>query len=117
MGFRTGAYAKVWEIKAGDRTVDLQISINKKNKETGQYDKEFSGFVRCIGPAAEKARSLKSGDRIKLGDVDVSQRYDKEKERTYVNFKMFSFDIDNGGGAQRSAPLNQSSPVNDGLPF
>lgn len=127
MGFRTGAYAKVWEVNPmSDTSTKLRVSISRKNKKTDEYEQDFSGFVLAIGTAAaSKAARLKEGDRIKLGDVDVSTKYDKEKKVTYTNFKMFSFDADGESPApSRSAPPDEPQPsVGDGelddsrLPF
>lgn len=96
MGFRTGAFAKVWEINPiSDTNVKLRMSISRKNKQTGEYEQDFSGFVNAVGTAAaKKASGLKEGDRIRIGDVDVTTKYDAEKKVTYTNFKMFSFDLD-----------------------
>ena len=93
MGFRTGAFAKIWEVKPiSDTNVRLRLSVSRKNKQTNEYEQDFSGFVTAVGTAAaKKAASLKEGDRIKLGDVDVSTRYDADKKTTYTNFKLFSF--------------------------
>ncbi len=98
MGFRTGAFCKIWEVTPmSDTSTKLRMSISRKNKQTGEYEQDFSGFVMAIGTAAaKKAANLKEGDRIKLGDVDVSTKYDKEKKVTYTNFKMFSFELDEG---------------------
>ena len=73
MGFRTGAYAKVWEVTPmSDTSTKVRMSISRKNKQSGEYEQDFSGFVLAIGTAAaKKAASLKEGNRIKLGDVDV----------------------------------------------
>lgn len=78
MGFRTGAYAKVWEVKPfSDTSVKLRLSVSRKNKQTGEYEQDFSGYVNAVGTAAaKKAACLKEGDRIKLGDVDVTTKYD-----------------------------------------
>lgn len=101
MGFRTGAYAKVWEVTPmSDTSTKVRMSVSRKNKQSGEYEQDFSGFVLAIGTAAaHKAAGLKEGDRIKLGDVDVSTKYDREKKVTYTNFKMFSFDVENGSGS------------------
>lgn len=101
MGFRPGAYAKVWEVTPmSDTSTKVRMSVSRKNKQSGEYEQDFSGFVLAIGTAAaHKAASLKAGDRIKLGDVDVSTKYDQEKKVTYTNFKMFSFEIENGRNA------------------
>lgn len=96
MGFRTGSYAKVWTVEPKTETwTKCRISISRKNKNTGEYEQDFSGFVDFYGTAAaHKAAGLNEGDRIKLGDVDVSNTYDKESKVTYTNYKCFSFDLD-----------------------
>ena len=125
MGFRTGAFAKVWEVKPmSDTSTKVRMSISRKNKKTDQYEQEFSGFVMAIGTAAaSKALKLKEGDRIKLGDVDVTTKYDAEKKITYTNFKMFSFDDANGDGGSSAPPSDPQPSVDEGevddnrLPF
>lgn len=94
MGFRKESYATIWTVDSvSDTLTKARISISRKNKQTGEYDKDFSGFVSFIGTAAaKKAACLKEKDRIRLGDVDVTNRYDKEKNITYTNFKVFSFE-------------------------
>ena len=116
MGFRTGAYAKVWDVTpVGDTSTKVRISISRKNKETGDFDQEFSGFVLAIGTAtAGKAAKLKKGDRIKLGDVDVTNKYDKEKEITYTNYKLFSFEDANGNGSEKKEDKTDPQPSVDG---
>lgn len=86
MGFRTGSYATIWTVEsASDTRTKARISISRKNKQTGEYDTDFSGFVDFIGTAAaRKALSLKEKDRIKLGDVDVTNNYSKETGKTYT---------------------------------
>ena len=113
MGFRTGAYAKVWSSeRVSDTITKLRISISKKNKKTMEYEQEFSGFVSCIGTAAAKsALSLTEGSRIKLGDVDVKNRYVKEKNYTYTDFYIYSFD--NVGDASVE-PAPEHEPEIDG---
>lgn len=99
MGFKTGAYAKVWEVKKiSDVNTQLRISTSRKKKDTGEYEQDFSGFVSCLGAdAARKAMSLKAGsDRIKLGNVEVTTRYNKEKKTTYTNFYVFTFELADG---------------------
>lgn len=94
MGFRTGAYAKVWEVTPmSDTSTKVRMSVSRKNKQTGEYEQDFSGFVLCIGTAAaRKAMQLHEGSRIKIGDCDVTTKYDSQKKITYTNFKMFSFE-------------------------
>lgn len=125
MGFRTGAYAVVWETKKGNGNfTDARISISKKNRQTEQYETDFSGFVRLVGGAHQKATSLTEKDRIKLGDCEVTNRYDKEKKVTYTNFAVFDFEMANGGqqSPQQTQPSvagfeNIPSDVDCELPF
>lgn len=125
MSFRQNSYCVVWEIKQGTGNfTDVRLSSSKKNKQTGEYETDFSGFVRFIGEAHQKATSLKEKDRIKLGDCEVTNRYDKEKKVTYTNFAVFDFEMANGG--QQTPQQTQPSvagfePIPDGvdeeLPF
>jgi len=115
MGFHTGAYATVWQVEQkSDRWTKIRVSISRKNKDTGEYEDEFGGFIDCIGSAcAVKAARLKPRDRIKLGDVDVTTKYDKAKNITYTNYKMMGFEMADGNGGQqpqRQQAQQQSSP-------
>lgn len=108
MGFRKDAYATVWEVTPVSETMTkVRLSTSKKNKQTDQYETDFSGFVAFVGAAAAKnAAHLAEKDRIKLGDVDVTTKYDKEKKTTYTNFTAFNFEQQNSGG-------NTSIDMND----
>ena len=125
-GFRQNSYATIWSVEPGKGNfTNVRLSISRKNKETGQYEDEFSGFCMFIGEARAKAEHLKERDRIRLGDIDVTRRYDKEKQKEYYTFKVFSFemaDAPNGGGSAQ-APVTTNpidfNPVEiaDDLPF
>ena len=94
MGFRIDSYAKCWEIIPGQGNfTKVRMSISKKNKETGEYDQDFSGYVMMIGPAHAKAQNLQPGDRIKLTEIDVSTVYKKELDKEFVNYKCFNFEM------------------------
>lgn len=109
MGFRNGAYATIWEVKAGKGNYsDVRLSISKKNKQTDQYETDFSGFVRFIGTAHQNVGSLKEKDRIKIGDCEVTNSYDKEKKVTYTNFAVFSFEDANGNSTTQTKPVDTS---------
>lgn len=104
MAFRNGAYAVVWQVKKGNGNyTDVRLSTSKKNKQTDQYETDFSGFVRFIGTAHQNAGNLKEKDRIKIGDCEVTNSYDKEKNVIYTNFAVFSFEDANGNGGSASA--------------
>ena len=93
MGFRTGSYAKVWDVRqVSDKVTKLQLSCSKKNRD-GQYETVFGDWVSVLGTAAAaKARKLQRGDTIKIGDCDVENNYDREKKQKFYSFKLFSFE-------------------------
>ncbi len=108
--------ATVWSVEpVSDTCVKGRISTSKKNKDTGNYDNDFSGFVSFLGTvAAKKAACLKEKDKIKLLRVDVSVKYDKEKNRTYTNYNIFDFEVLHGGKKTDDKPADAMSAVDDG---
>lgn len=125
MGFRTGAYAKVWEVTPmSDTSTKVRLSVSRKNKQSGEYEQDFSGFVLCIGTAAARnAAKLNAGARIKIGDCDVTTKYDAQKKVTYTNFKMFSFEDADGNSSSEPDNTAPQPQVDEGevdenrLPF
>lgn len=128
MGFRTGAYATIWEVKPGNGNyTDVRLSISKKNRQTDQYEQDFSGYVRFIGTAHQNASTLSEKDRIKIGDCEVTNNYNKEKKVTYTNFAVFSFENanDNSSGQKNSTQQNNTTTgfmnvpdgIDEELPF
>ena len=50
MGFRTGAYAKVWEVTPmSDTSTKVRMSVSRKNKQTGEYEQDFSIYNNIPG--------------------------------------------------------------------
>lgn len=91
--FKNGAYATVWEVRGTSETMTkVRISTSRKNKDTDSYEQDFGGYVAFVGTAAaRKALSLQPRDRIKLEDVAVGNKYDKERHVEYTNFYVYSF--------------------------
>ena len=95
MGFRTGAYAKVWKTEDKGNYSVVELSTSKKNKQTGKYETDFNGkFVRFIGKAHTDIKKYGDGIKIKLGDVEVTNSYNKETKVSYTNFLVFSFEAE-----------------------
>lgn len=94
MGFRQNSWATVWSVEQmSDTATKVRLSISHKDRQTGAYEDDFSGFVMFYGTAtAAKAARLKERDRIKLGDVDVRSKYVADKNTTYYNFNVYSFE-------------------------
>lgn len=111
MGFRNGAYATVWEVRNGNGNwMDVKLSTSKKSRQSGEYETDFSGFVRFIGDAASRVAYLGERSRIKIGECDVTNHYSKEKGVTYTNYAVFSFEVaDGGNGGSGSESGNQQS--------
>ena len=90
MGFRQGAYAKIWRVEDKGNYSVAQVSISKKNKDTDQYETEFQhNFVRLVGTAHDLGKNIEEvqgGTSIKITSCDVTNRYDKEKKKEFTNF-------------------------------
>ena len=114
MGFRQDArFVKVWEVENKGNYHIVSLSTSKKNKDTNEYETDFSSkFVRFIGTAHTLASDLKKGDTIKLGSCEVTNKYDKEKNTTYTNYLVYSFEKE---GDNNNSNNNQSTPKNDGF--
>lgn len=114
MGFRQDArFVKVWEVENKGNYHIVSLSTSKKNKDTNEYETDFSNkFVRFIGTAHTLAADLKKGDTIKLGSCEVTNKYDKEKNTTYTNYLVYSFEKE---GDNNNSNNNQSTPKNDGF--
>lgn len=83
MGFRVGNYMSVWstEPSKSGNTTRVRLSSSRKNKMTGEYEQDFSGFCTFIGKAHEAAKHLQAKDRIKILECDVGTTYNKEQQK------------------------------------
>lgn len=121
MGFRQGAWATVWEVTPmSDTFTKCRISTSRKDRETGQYETDFSGYVAFVGTAtAAKAAKLSERERIKLGDVDVTVKYVKESNKQFTNFKAFSFETQDEANGEHVAQssTNVAGSATDDLSF
>lgn len=126
MGFRQDArFVKVWEVEDKGNYHIVSLSTSKKNKETDKYETDFSNkFVRFIGTAHNLAANLKVGDVIKLGSCEVTNKYDKDKNTTYTNYLVYSFEKegDNSNSYQLEAKKAEGfmkipDDVDSELPF
>lgn len=125
MGLHNGCWAKVWEVKPGDKNTILRVSISRKDKNTGNYVDDFTGYLKLVGDAQRMSGDILVEDRIKIGSCDVSTRYEKDTKRTYVNYTIFSIDEihhkkDKDSGQTSDAPGSDIAPNPDDegeLPF
>lgn len=135
MGFRSGAFAKIWSIEKGNGNyyvADMSTSKKAKDRdgkeiqENGKtkYETDWSNkFVRLVGTAAKQAESLKNGDSVKIKSCDVTSKWSKEQNKEFVNYVIFAFDDDQGDFSKSVASsgdgfMNIPDGVEDeGLPF
>lgn len=126
MGFRKDAWATCWGVEVkSDTLTQVRLSTSRKDKQTEEYVQDFSGFVAFIGTAnAKKAALLKEKDRIKLGDIEVTTKYDGDKKITYTNFKCYNFTTQEGNTDTAAAQPSEPQPTvdegvidDDRLPF
>lgn len=97
MGFRTGAYAKVWEVTPKtERVTVLKLSVGRKNKQTEAWETDFSGFVSVYGQSATEATKLRVGDTIRIGDCDVGTS--KRDDKFFTNYRLYSYEFVNHQG-------------------
>ena len=117
MGFCNGSYAKMWKIEHKSNTwARVNLSVRVKDKDTGEYTTEFSGFVDFFGTANVQHLSRhKEGDRIQLERVDVRTPKDETTGKYYTNYICWSFKEpdETPGGKQTQKPAKQ---VDDGEP-
>lgn len=115
MSFRNGAYATLWEHKDGKGNYhDGRISTSKKYNDT--YEEDFSSWVRFIGEAKTKCERLKNErQRIRIISCEVTNRYDKEAKKEYVNFAIFDFELadDNNKKDNKDKPKSNKQTKSD----
>lgn len=101
MGFRQNGFCSVWSVEPSKtgKTTRVRLSSSRKNKMTDEYEQDFSGFCTFIGKAHDMAQDLQPKDRIKILECDVGTTYDKESHKEYVNYKVFDFEMANGGSS------------------
>ena len=94
MGFHNGAYATIWSVEDKGNYTKVQMSTSSKNRETGEYETDWSDFASFVGGAHKMAKEigLKKQDRIKIVGGDEKNRYDKASNRKWYNHVVFEFE-------------------------
>ena len=128
MGFRTGAYASVFSVKRGNGNYyDVNITTSHKDRNSGNYVRDFGAFVRFAGDAAnvvarfDGKSSKDNGNRplarVRLGDVDTTNTYNAAKGITYTNHVVFTCEEVDGtsvGGGNYTASSHGNTQGNNG---
>lgn len=103
MGFRQadsegrGGFARIWSIEDKGNYSVAKISTSKKRKDGDGYETDFQdGFVRLIGSAHEKGKTLtvtEKGIAIQITSCEVTSPYNAETKKGYTNYAIFAFNI------------------------
>lgn len=97
--FANGVFAKVWKIyppnKKEQKFTTVQLSTSQKDKKTGEYSTDFSGYVKLVGDAFKNSKELEAKDSIKINKCGVTTFYDKVKNENYETFLVFDFSFVN----------------------
>lgn len=120
MGIRQGGYATVWEVVPKTQGVtQARVTTSVKNKATGEYKTDFSGYVSFLGSAvASEAAKLKEKDRIKIGACETTREYNKDRNETYWGVKIYEFEMVNFENQESNQPSVDNGEVDESdLPF
>ena len=98
-----GGFARIWKAEDKGRYSVVQLSTSKKNKETDEYETDYSdNFARFISTAHEKLASMTLPATIQITSGEVTRRYDGIKKKEYIGTLVYAFDeVDNSKPTQK----------------
>lgn len=124
MGLRIAdTFAKMWSIENKGKYSIVDLSVSRKNKETGEYETDFRHkFVRFVGNAHAALEGMSGTERIKILSGDVSNHYDAEKKVTYTNYVVFAIEKADGSAPtpqnkSEDGFMNVPGGIEDEVPF
>lgn len=100
--FSNGTYATIWQVDEREKYMNVQLSTSRKN-QNGEYETDFSGFVRFVGKAKDVVRGLHEKDRVRILSCGVTTQYNKEKKVTYTNYVVFECELPSGSNGKAKA--------------
>lgn len=94
----------MWGVVNKGNYSEVDCSTSAKNKQTGNYETDFSSkFVRFVGNAHKKNPVV--GERIKVTSCGVQNVYEKDGQRQYLkNPTYVVFDFEREANAQPYMP-------------
>lgn len=118
MGFHNGAYATVWSVEDMGKYTKVQLSISSKNRDTGEYETDWSDYANFVGSAHQTAKNagLQKKDRIHIIGCDERNRYDSNARRKYYNHVVFEFEpiVNNNPDTAKAPATETKSSANTG---
>ena len=86
----------VFKVEVGEKLVKGTLSTSEK-KQDGTYENS-SWFVAFVGNCKEKAAKLQEKDRITVTKGKLTNVYNKEQKKSYLNFTIFAFECERLNG-------------------
>ena len=88
--------AFVWDVEIkSDTFTKARISVNKKDRQTGEWKQDWCEYVCFFGTAlAKKAASLKRLDKIRIKKFELTNKFDKDTQpwTKYDTIKIWDFE-------------------------
>lgn len=94
LNIEKGQRVTVWSVEDKGNYSLVQMSSSRKDKTTNEYKNSGWSFVKFVGEAHKKAKSLNRQDRIVLKGASLSREpYTKDGETVYAkNAQLTVFD-------------------------
>ena len=110
------AYATVWSVEDKGKYVNARIGSSDK-KQDGTYENS-SWFAKFLGQCKDDATKLQEKDRIKILSSKISNVYNKDEGKSYLNMVIFKFELlEQSGNSAPSQRVEDNSGGDDVLPF
>ena len=85
-------YLKIWKIEDKGKSVVASCSTSEKDRQNeGEYINS-NWNVRFVGKCLEDAKQLSEGDRVKIVGGKITNVWDKENKRNWLNVVVFEFE-------------------------
>jgi len=101
----------IWGADKQDKYVKARLSTAEKNKQTDEWVNS-SWFVKFIGKAKERAESLTDKDRITVLKGKMTNTYNKDTKKSFMDFVIFDFEM---AESNQYAPTDYSKQDADGF--
>jgi hypothetical protein len=111
MAFRDGGYATVWDSRPGKTpgSQSVRISSQYRDRQTGEWKQDFSGWVSFRGEAGALAKNLPPKARIRLGECSVSSTWDRDTKENSYFFTVFTFTMADASPTKASSTSSTTS--------
>lgn len=100
--FSTGAYLKIWSVVDKGNFTEVDCSTSVKNKQTGDYETDFSHkFVRFVSNAHKKRPQ--ADEKVKVTNCGVQNVYMQNGKKQYLKtpiYLVFDFEREASATAQ-----------------